>query len=119
MDFVFLRELRIEAVIGVYDWERRIRQPLIFDFELATDVRTAAARGDLAAAVDYAAIAESISAFVTGGEFHLLESVAEGVAAHVLEQFPVQWLRLSVGKLHALSNARSAGVTIERGKPQA
>ncbi|MDN5850948.1 MAG: dihydroneopterin aldolase [Nitrococcus sp.] len=119
MDFVFLRELRIEAVIGVYDWERRIRQPLIFDLDLATDVRRVAASADLAEAVDYAAVAESISAFVIGGEFHLLESIAESVAAHVLEQFPVQWLRLSVGKLHALSNARIAGVTIERSKPQA
>lgn len=119
MDFIFLRELRVEAVVGVYDWERRIRQTLIFDLELATDVQRAAASGDLADALDYAAVAERVSAFVVAGEFHLLESVAEGVAALVLEQFPVQWLRLSVGKLHALSNTRSAGVTIERGQPRA
>jgi dihydroneopterin aldolase len=119
MDFIFLRELRVEAVIGVYDWERRIRQTLIFDLELATDVHPAAASGDLAEALDYAAIAESIRTFVVGGQFHLLESVAEGVAALVLEQFPVQWLRLSVGKPHALPNARIAGVTIERGRPRA
>lgn len=119
MDFIFLRELRVEAVIGVYDWERRIRQTLVFDLELATDVQAAAASGDLADALDYAAVAKRIDTFVVTGEFHLLESVAEGVAALVLEQFPVQWLRLSVSKLHALSNARSAGVTIERGKSQA
>lgn len=119
MDFIFLHELRVEAVIGVYDWERRVRQTLLFDLELVADVRLAAASGNLADALDYAAVAERISAFVVAGEFRLLESVAEGVAALVLEQFPVQWLRLSVGKLHALSNARLAGVTIERSQPQA
>jgi dihydroneopterin aldolase len=119
MDFIFLHELRVEAVIGVYDWERRVRQTLLFDLELAADVRSAAASGNLVDALDYAAVAERISAFVVAGEFHLLESVAEGVAGLVLEQFPVQWLRLSVGKLHALSNTRLAGVTIERGRPQA
>lgn len=119
MDLIFLHELRVEAVIGVYDWERRIRQTLIFDLELATDVRTAAASGDLTDALDYAVVAERISNFVSAGQFHLLESVAEGVAALVLEQFPVQWLRLRVGKPHALSNARIAGVIIERGEPRA
>lgn len=116
MDFIFLRDFRVEAVIGVYDWERRIRQTLVFDLELATDVRGAAASGDLADALDYAAVAKRISQFVVDGQFHLLESVAEGVAALVLEQFPVSWLRLSVGKLHALPTARLAGVSIERGK---
>ncbi|MCO6441892.1 MAG: dihydroneopterin aldolase [Nitrococcus mobilis] len=119
MDCIFLRELRVETVIGVYDWERRIRQTLIFDLELGTDVRRAAASGELADALDYAAVAKSISQFVVAGQFYLLESVAEGVATLVLERFPVSWLRLSVGKLHALSNARIAGVTIERGKPRA
>ena len=119
MDCIFLRDFRVETVIGVYDWERRIRQTLVFDLELATDVRSAAASGELADALDYAAVAKRINEFVVDGQFQLLESVAEGVAALVLEQFPVTWLRLSVGKLHALPGARVAGVSIERGKPGA
>lgn len=114
MDVLFLRELRVEAVIGVHDWERRIRQALVFDLELATDVPKAAASDDLADALDYADITERVVRFVQAGEFKLLESLAEGVAALLLEQFPVQWLRLSVGKLHALPNTRLAGIVIER-----
>lgn len=119
MDCIFLRDFRVETVIGVYDWERRIRQTLVFDLELATDVRSAAASGELADALDYAALAKRINEFVVDGRFQLLESVAEGVAALVLKQFPVTWLRLSVGKLHALPSARVAGVSIERGNPGA
>lgn len=114
MDVLFLRELRVEAVIGVHDWERRIRQTLVFDLELATNVPRAAATDNLADALDYAGIAERINEFVQASELHLLESLAEGVAALLLEQFQVQWLRLSVAKLHALSNIRLAGIVIER-----
>ena len=115
MDIIFIRDLRIDAVIGIYDWERSIRQTLSLDLELATDIRKAAASDAIEDTLDYKAVAKRIIAFVQESRFGLVETLAERVAALILEEFPVPWLRLTLNKGGALRGARGVGVVIERG----
>ena len=87
MDIVFIRGLRIDAVIGIYDWERKVRQPLIFDLEMATDIRKAAASDDIDDTLNYKDIAKRLAAFVSESEFQLVETLAERCAEIVLNEF--------------------------------
>jgi dihydroneopterin aldolase len=114
MDTVFLRQLRLEAVIGVYDWEREIRQSLFMDLDIATDVRRAAATDRIQDALDYHAISRRITEYVAASEFQLVETLAEACAELLLREFAVKWLRLSLHKPDAVDNAASVGVIIER-----
>ncbi len=115
MDTVHIRGLRTEAVIGVYDWERDIRQELVVDLELASDNRAAAATDAIEEAVDYAAISSRVLAFIEGSECQLIETLAEQLAALVMSEFGVPWLRLRLDKPGAVAEAESVGVEIERG----
>ncbi len=112
-DYVSVRDLRVAAVIGVHDWERETEQTLIFSVDMAADVRTAAASDDVADALDYSAVAGTITAVVREGRFRLIETAAERVAERLLADFPMSWLRLEVRKPIA-DAAYAAAVTIER-----
>jgi dihydroneopterin aldolase len=116
MDIVYIRELRIETVIGIYEWERRIRQSVVLDLEMAADIARAAATDNIADALNYKAVAKRVIAFVEASQFQLVETLAERVAEIVLEEFGVAWLRLRVNKEGALRGARDVGVVIERGQ---
>jgi dihydroneopterin aldolase len=114
-DHVSIRDLAVAAVIGVHAWEREITQTLIFTVDMVpsiADVRKAAATDDLADALDYSAVAATIAAVVQEGKFHLIETAAERVAARLLAEYPVAWLRLEVRK--PLPDGYTAAVTIER-----
>lgn len=113
-DKIFILGLRAEAVIGAYDWERDIRQPLEVDLEIATDVPRAAATDALEDATDYSAIADRVVAEVEGSSFKLLESLAEHLAGVVLREFGVSWLQLRIMKPTAVPDADGVGVVIER-----
>jgi len=115
MDIVFLRQLEVDTVIGVHDWEREIRQSLVLDLEMATDTRLAAETDAIREALDYQAVAERVCEFVRGSSFQLVETLAEACAQIVLQEFGVPWLRLTVNKPDAIENAQTVGVTIERG----
>jgi dihydroneopterin aldolase len=115
MDIVFIRELRIDTVIGVYDWERTVRQTMVLDLDMATDIRRAAGDDALEHTLDYAAISSRLVAFIEQSEFELVETMAEQVAAIVLVEFNVPWLRLRLSKPGAIAQARDVGVVIERG----
>ena len=115
MDIVFLRGLKVETVIGIYDWEREIRQSVILDLEMSTDVRRAAASEDIRDAVNYKAVAKRLVAFIEASEFQLVETLAERCAGIILDEFEVEWLRLTLNKAGAVSAARDVGVIIERG----
>lgn len=119
MDTVFIRELRIDTVIGIYDWERTVRQTVCLDLEMACDVRRAAQTENVADTLDYNAVARRLKAFVGGSEFLLVETLAERCAELVMKEFAVPWLRLRVGKPGAVPEARDVGVLIERGAPPA
>ena len=114
MDRVSVRDLRVSAVIGVRDWEREVTQTLTFNVDMSADVGQAAATDDLADALDYSAVARTISSVVREGRFRLIETAAERVAERLLADHPVAWLRLEVLKPIA-DGGYTAAVTIERG----
>lgn len=115
MDRVMIEALAVETVIGVYDWEREIRQRLLLDLEMATDIRPAAAADDLAQTLDYAAISQRIATFSDDHAFALVETFAERLATLLRNEFGIAWLRLTVRKPGAVPTAASVGVRIERG----
>jgi dihydroneopterin aldolase len=102
-------------VIGIYDWEREIRQTVSIDLDMATDIRPAAASEDINRALDYKAVAKRLIAFVEASEFLLIETLAEQLAVIVINEFQVPWLRLRLGKPGAVTGSRDVGVIIERG----
>lgn len=115
MDTVFIRGLRVETVIGVYEWERQVRQTLVFDLDMAHDIGPAAADDSLELALDYHAVSVRIAEVVEQAQPELLETLAEQVASMVRGEFGVPWLRLRITKPTALSQADGVGVLIERG----
>ena len=116
MDIVFLRELRIETVIGIYDWEKAIKQAVVLDLEMSTDVAKAAATDRIEDALDYKAVSKRLKQFISEGRSELVETLAERCAQIIREEFGVRWVRLSVNKIGAVSGARDVGVLIERGE---
>ncbi len=115
MDIVYIRDLKIETVIGIYDWERRIRQTVSLDLEMGTDIRAAAASDSIDDALNYKAVAKRLIAYVEASEFQLVETLAERVADIVRGEFNVPWLRLRLSKPGAVRGSQDVGIIIERG----
>ena len=116
MDIVYLRDLRIPAVIGVFEWERRVRQVIAIDLDMACDVARAARTDALADALDYKAVAKRLIGFVEESRFQLVETLAERIAELVRREFQVDWIRVRINKTGAVRGARDVGVIIERGR---
>ncbi len=116
MDIVYIRDLRIETIIGIYDWEREVKQEVSFDLDMAADIRRAAQTDDIQYALNYKSIAKRIISFIQTSEFLLVERMAEEVANIVLVEFSVPWLRLRVSKPGALRGSQDVGIIIERGE---
>ncbi len=117
MDKVFIEGLEIPALIGIYDWERRIRQTLVFDLEMGFDNRRPAASDNIEHTLNYKAVSKRLIEFVGQSDFGLVETLAERCANIVLEEFAVSWLRLKLSKPGAVRGARAVGVIIERSRP--
>ena len=115
MYIIFLRDLRIETLIGIYDWERRIKQTVSLDLEMGADIRKAAASDHIDDTLNYKAVAKRLIEFVGASEYQLVETLAERIAELVLGEFQVPWLRLTVNKTGAVRGARDVGIVIERG----
>ena len=113
-DIVFIEALKVDTVIGVYDWEKTIQQTLQFDVEMRTDIRQAAQIDDLSKTVDYAVVAEDIVKLVKDNQAELIETVAEKVASHILSSYPVSSCKIKLRKLGAVASTASVGVFIER-----
>lgn len=116
MDIVFIEDLKIDATIGIYDWERKIKQTLAFDLEMATDISSAAKTDAIEDTLNYKAISKRVIVFVEASKYQLVETLAEKVAALILDEFDVSWLRLTLHKPGAVRGSRSVGIRIERGK---
>jgi 7,8-dihydroneopterin aldolase/epimerase/oxygenase len=114
MDTIFIRGLRVETVIGVHAWERKLERPLVFDIELGTDTRDAAASDQVRDAIDYAAVAEMVTRLATQMQPALLETLAEHLARQLFEDFPIQRLRLVIDKPGAVPDVKQIGIAIER-----
>lgn len=115
MDIVYINDLKIDTIIGIYDWEREVRQTISLDLEMGTDIRQAAATDDIQYALNYKAVSKRLIEFIEGSEFLLVETMAEQVSEIVRQEFKVPWLRLRIGKPGAIRGARDVGVVIERG----
>ena len=115
MDIIFLADLRIETVIGIFDWERKIKQTVIFDLEMGADIKKAASTDHIDDTLDYKAVAKRVIQFVEDSEFQLVETLAEKVAQLILKEFNVPWLRLKLNKSGAIRGASGVGIIIERG----
>ena len=116
MDIIYLNQLRIDTVIGVWEWERKIRQTLIMDIQLGTDIAAAGASDDINDTVDYKAVSDRVMAFTRESNFALIEALAEGITRIVLDEFDVKWIRLSINKQGVVRHVRDVGIVIERGE---
>lgn len=114
MDKVFIEALEIECVIGIYDWERRIRQPIVLDIEMGFDNRRSAASDAIEDTLDYKAVSKRLIEFVAASDFGLVETLAERCAAIITEEFQVPWVSLKLSKPGAVRGARAVGIRIER-----
>ena len=103
MDLVYIRDLKIETIIGIYDWEREQKQLVTIDLEMATDIGPAASSEDIEQALDYKKVAKRLIAFIEPAEFLLIEAMAEQIARLVIDEFKVPWLRLRLGKPGAVT----------------
>lgn len=119
MDIVYIRELEVRTIIGIFDWEREQRQVVSMDLEMASDIKPAAATDSIEQALDYKSVAKRIIDYVENSEFFLVETLAERVADIVLNEFHVPWLKLRLGKPGAVTGSRDVGVIIERGEKPA
>ena len=115
MDIIFLNDLRIDTVIGIYEWERNTKQTVIFDIEMAADINEAARSDNVDDTVNYKTVAKRIISYVGEAEFELIETLAERVAGILLDEFKVPWCRLRLNKQGAVRGARDVGIIIERG----
>ena len=115
MDLVFIEDLRIDTVIGIYDWERRTRQTIALDIEMGFDNTKPAASDAIGDTLDYKAVSKRLIAFVEGSSFQLVETLAERCAGILRDEFGVAWVRLKLSKPGAVRGAKAVGVVIERG----
>ena len=116
MDKIFLRELKVETIIGIWEWERKIRQTVIVDLEMSADIARAAATDDVADTLNYKSVAKRIQSFVADSSFQLVETLAERIAEIIREEFGVDWVRVTVHKPGAIRGSRDVGIDIERGE---
>jgi dihydroneopterin aldolase len=113
-DRIFLRGLAIDCLIGFIDWERRVKQTVVIDLEMAVDCRRVAIRDDVADTLNYKTVAKRLISFVQESSFNLVETLVERIAWVVLDEFGVAWVRVTVSKPGAIRGSRDVGVTIER-----
>jgi len=115
MDIVYVRGLEVKTVIGVYDWEREIKQPITVDLDMANDFSKAAETDDHKYVLDYKIVCVRVTEFIEKSDLQLLEAMAEAIAALIRKEFHVPWVRVRVGKPAAITGAKEVGVLIERG----
>ena len=114
MDIIFLSDLKMETVIGIFDWERRIRQTVSLDLQMAADIRKAAATDSIEDTLNYKSVAKRLIDFVESSEFGLVETLAEEIARIIVTEYGVQWVKETLHNPGAIRGARDVGVMIER-----
>ena len=114
MDKIFIRGLKTETIIGIFDWERQVKQTVVIDIEISTDIRKAALSDSIADALNYKRVAKRVLSFVEASNFHLVEALAEHIAMLILDEFGVAWVSLVLSKPGAVRGSRDVGVVLER-----
>ena len=119
MDKVFIEALEIECVIGIYDWERTIKQPIVLDIEMAFDNRVPAASDSIDDTLDYKSVSKRLIGFVSESSFGLVETLAERCCEIILSEFKVSHVKMKLSKIGAVRGAKAVGVMIERTRADA
>ncbi len=119
MDIVFLHGLRVDTVIGIWDWERQFKQTLVIDLDLGTDITPAARSDAIHDTLDYKSVSKRVAYLVENGGFLLVEALAENITSTLFAEFAVSWIRLRINKKSALRQVRDVGILIERTRPTA
>jgi dihydroneopterin aldolase len=114
MDKIFIHALKTEAIIGIFDWERQVKQTVIVDIEISADIAKAALSDSINDTLNYKRIAKRVLAFVEESKFHLVETLAERIAMLLLEDFGIDWVSISLSKPGAIRSSRDVGVKLER-----
>ena len=114
MDKIFLHALKAEAIIGIYDWERQVKQTVIVDLEMNGTIRKAALSDSIDDTLNYKKVAKRVLAFIEASQYHLVETLTEQIAMLLLSEFSLTWVRVSLSKPGAVRNSRDVGVIIER-----
>lgn len=114
MDKIFIHALKTETIIGIFDWERQVKQTVLLDIEISADVRKAALTDSVDQTVNYKRLAKRVLAFVEASQFHLVEALAEHVAMLILDEFGVSWVSIVLSKPGAVRSSRDVGVALER-----
>jgi dihydroneopterin aldolase len=115
MDTIFLRDLEVNATIGIFEWEKRIKQKVRIDLEMATDIAKSAASDSIEDTLDYKAISKRIIQFVEDSSYELIETIIEKVSEILLNEFNIPWVKVTISKPGAVRGSRDVGITIERG----
>ena len=116
MDTIFLHNLKVDTVIGIWDWERKIRQTVVIDLEMSADIAKAASTDSVDDTLNYKLVAKRVQQYVGESSFQLVETLAERIAEIVTGEFDVDWARVRVSKPGAIRGAQDVGVIIERGE---
>lgn len=114
-DIVYIRELEVETIIGIFDWEREVKQIVSLDLDMVHDIAKAGETDDIEYALNYKSISKRLIAFIEKSEYFLIEALAEAVTSIVINEFSVPWVRLRISKPGALRGSKDVGVIIERG----
>ena len=116
MDKIFIHALKTEAIIGIYDWERQVKQTIIVDLEMSADVRKAARSDAIEDTLNYKGVAKRVLAFIEGSQFRLVETLTERIAMLLLEEFALGWVRVALSKPGAIRKSRDVGIVVERAR---
>lgn len=114
MDKIFLSQLSIECIVGIWEWERRVKQTVIIDVEMAADIRRAAATDSIEDTIDYKRVSKRLLAFVGDSQYQLVETLTEQIARVIVTEFGVSWVKVRLNKRGAIRGARDVGIEIER-----
>jgi len=114
MDKIFLSALSVECIVGIWEWERRVKQTVIIDIEMAADIRKAAASDKIEDTIDYKRVSKRLLSFVGESQFQLVETLTEQIAKVIVTEFGVQWVKVRLNKQGAIRGARDVGILIER-----
>ena len=114
MDVIFLTGLATDCIIGIWDWERRVKQRVVIDLEMASDIRKAAASDHISDTLDYKRVSKRLLQFVSESQFQLVETLTDRIAQNVVTEFDVAWVRVRLNKQGAIRGSRDVGILIER-----
>ena len=114
MDKIFIHALKTETIVGIFDWERQVKQTVVIDIEFSADIRKAALSDSIGDTLNYKGVAKRVLAFVEVSSFHLVETLAEHIAMLILQEFGVSWVSITLSKPGAIRSSRDVGVMLER-----